>query len=383
MEQVRLGIIGCGERAATLAKTLFAGGLNEYRVTAACDVIPSRAQEMNAVCGGDARVFTDWREMIAAGGVDAMLVATGWEEHFPIVLECLRAGIPVGAEVGGAYSLEQCWQLVHGVEATGTKFMFLENCCYGRTELLCMNMAHQGLFGDVVHCTGAYLHDLRRLISEGEFRLKNHVGRNCDNYPTHDLGPICKLLGINKSNRMLTVTSVSSGAFGLNAYARNNVRYAQNALTRFAQGDMVNTLIKCAGGQTIALRNCTTLPLPYSRDFGVYGTDGSYANERFFFQDKKTAEAKGEQGGPLPEAEFYEKYDHPLWQRFLAEGAVGGHGGMDGLVFKAFASYVRDEISCPVDVYDAASWMAVSVLSEQSAALGGTPQPMPDFTCGK
>jgi hypothetical protein len=56
---------------------------------------------------------------------------------------------------------------------------------------------------------------------------------------------------------------------------------------------------------------------------------------------------------------------------------------MDGLMFLEFAKYVRGEIECPVDVYDAASWMAVSALSEASAALGGAPQPIPDFTGGK
>ena len=33
-------------------------------------------------------------------------------------------------------------------------------------------------------------------------------------------------------------------------------------------------------------------------------------------------------------------------------------------------------------VYDTASWMAITCLSEQSAAMGGMPVPVPDFTNG-
>ena len=37
----------------------------------------------------------------------------------------------------------------------------------------------------------------------------------------------------------------------------------------------------------------------------------------------------------------------------------------------------------PIDVYDAAAWMSISCLSEQSVAMGGAPVAIPDFTNGK
>ena len=55
---------------------------------------------------------------------------------------------------------------------------------------------------------------------------------------------------------------------------------------------------------------------------------------------------------------------------------------MDYFVFRAFADAVKNKTDMPIDVYDAAVWMAVSVLSEQSILLGGAPQAMPDFTEG-
>ena len=64
-------------------------------------------------------------------------------------------------EVGGAYSVEECFALVRAQEETKTPFMFLENCCYGRREMMVMRMVEEGVFGDIVHCSGAYEHDLR------------------------------------------------------------------------------------------------------------------------------------------------------------------------------------------------------------------------------
>lgn len=394
MDRLRLGVIGCGARTKGLIKDLFMPHIPRITVTALCDAFADRAEKLKEICDAfykhDTFCTTDWREVLDKNKVDAVLVVSGWETHIPVVIAALRAGIPAATEVGGAYTIQQCWDLVHTVEETGTKFMFLENCCWGRTEMLCMNMAHMGLFGEIMHCTGAYLHDLRREISNGienhHYRLRNHVGRNCDNYPTHDLGPICKLLGINKNNKLLTLTSMASEARGINTFAlAEGGIYEPLQYQRVAQGDIVNTNIKCAGGQTISLTFGTTLPLPYTRDFGVYGTKGCYTNRNrsiFLLTDHTSRDGDEWQPNWGNEDKYSEKYDHPVWKRFLSDGVVGGHGGMDGLTYNAMVDYVTDLIPCPIDVYDAATWMSVSVLSEQSAAMGGTPVGIPDFTNG-
>ena len=153
-----------------------------------------------------------------------------------------------------------------------------------------------------------------------------------------------------------------------------------------AQGDIVNTNIKCAGGQTISLTFGTTLPRPYSRDFGVYGTKGCYTNQNrsvFLLTDHTSKDGDHWQANWGNEDQYREKYDHPIWQKFLKDGVVGGHGGMDGLIYGIFADYVADRAKCPIDVYDAATWMSISALSEQSVAMGGMPVAIPDFTNGR
>lgn len=393
MKNLKVGIIGLGNRGYWLMKDviLLMPGI---KVTAVCDVYEDRNEKAavltEELCGHRPAMETDYKKLIARADVDIVVITCAWEGHVQIAIEAMEAGKAVGMEVGGAYSIKQCWDLVDTYEKTKTPFMFLENCCYGRRELMALNMVQQGLFGDVVHCRGAYMHDLREEVSKGEenrhYRLRNYIHRNCENYPTHELGPIAKILQINHGNRMLSLTSMSSKASGLHEYIKDRMP-DNNTLshTTFAQGDVVNTMIKCAGGETILLTLNTTLPRFYSRDFTVCGTKGMYEeeNDSIYLDKKYTLEEEMEWKKFWGNAkEYEEEYDHPIWKKFLNDGVHGGHGGMDWLVFEAFFDSIRNNTLCPIDVYDAASWMCITALSEESIALGGQPVAVPDFTNG-
>ena len=137
-----------------------------------------------------------------------------------------------------------------------------------------LNMVKKGMFGEVVHCDGAYLHDVRDEIVTGkekrQYRLDNYLNRNCDNYPTHALGPIAKILNINHGNRMVSLCSMSSKAVGVKAYMKeHDVENKELLEKEFVQGDVVTTMIKCAHGETITLTLDTTLPHFYSRNFNI------------------------------------------------------------------------------------------------------------------
>ena len=56
---------------------------------------------------------------------------------------------------------------------------------------------------------------------------------------------------------------------------------------------------------------------------------------------------------------------------------------MDYLVLRAFVESVQNGTQPPIDVYDAASWLCVTALSEQSIACGSMPVAVPDFTDGE
>ena len=391
---VRLGIIGLGQRGEVMIDSPVIGMLgDELAVTAVCDLLPDRAQAAadRLEKAGAPRPFvtTDYRAVLSRDDVDAVYVAVAWEAHVEVAVAAMRAGKPIGLEAGGAYSLDDCWQLVHTYEQTHTELMFMENCCYGKRELMLQNMVRQGVLGSVMHCSGAYQHDLREEITSGReirhYRLRNYIHRNGENYPTHEIGPIAKLLDINNGNRIVSLSSFSSAAKGLREYAAKK-RGADDPLAAvdYAQGDVVTTVMTCAGGQTIVLTLNTTLPHAYSRRFEVHGTRGMYCEDNdSLFIDGDPAHMKDEWTwrGQWGNADgFEERYLHPLWKDGVASDM---HGGIDHLVFAAFLDMVRSGGHAPIDVYDAAVYMAITPLSENSIACGGAPMAFPDFTGGR
>ena len=388
-----IGIIGLGPRAETLLASLLV--LDDVEVGAVCDLSDKAVAKILSIFKRHKRrqpkVFKDYHDLLGHPQVDAVLVPTSWNSHLPIAIDALEAGKYVGIEVGGASSLDELWRLVHACERTRTSCMMLENCCYGRNELMVLNMVRQGLFGEIVHCAGGYEHDLRDgLALQGEAgseRAIHNRYRNADLYPTHQLGPIAKLLRINRGNRFLSLTSTASKSRGLQDYARR----AAGRDVAFAMGDVVTTVITCAGGETIALTHSVSLPRPYSRNGRVQGTRGIWledANGIYIDGVSPSVELLDPAGNPYtehhwdPVDKFYSQYDHPLWKEYHKE-IVGGHGGMDALALSAFLDAARRRVETPIDAYDVAAWMAVTCLSEQSIAMGGHPVPFPDFTNGK
>ena len=394
MKEIKIGFIGLGGRGYGLMACDVLG--QGEQITAVCDVYEDRAQK-----GADAvekagqkrpAVYVDYRDVIKDENVNTIIITTAWESHVEIALAAMYAGKAVAVEVGGAYELKHCFDLVEAYEKTGTPFMFLENCCFGRREMMVLNMVKKGLFGEVVHCAGGYQHDLRDEISFGRenrhYRLRNYLSRNCENYPTHDLGPIAKVLDINHGNRMLTLSSTASKAAGLRDFIKENKPDDEFLKGQtFAQGDVVTTVIKCARGETIVLTLDTTLPRYYSRNFTVRGTKAMYeeVTDSVFLDRKEDNDHDFDWlHHCVGSAKSYEEeWDHPVWKKYIEDGVKGGHDGMDWLEFEIFFRCLREETPMPVDVYDAASWMAVTALSEMSIAKGGAVVDVPDFTGGK
>lgn len=393
MKDIKVAFIGLGARGSSLLDVVLA---QNERVVAVCDLYEDRienaAKKVEEKQGSRPVGYKNYKDALADENVNTVIVSCAWEDHVPIAIDAMKAGKAIGLEVGGAYSVHQCWELVRTYEQTKAPFMFLENCCFGRRELMALNMAELGVLGEIVHCAGGYHHDLRDEVAFGKenrhYRLRNYLSRNCENYPTHELGPIARVLGINHGNRMVSLTSTASKAAGLHEYILENKsddQFLCNA--QINQGDVVTTVIKCANGETIVLTLDTTLPRFYSRGFTVRGTKGMYeeATDSVFIdgpEDRKYDwNWRANKVGNA--AEYAEKYEHPIWKKYIDEGVQGGHDGMDYLEFKFFFEALREDKPMPIDVYDAASWMAITALSEVSIAKGSAPVEIPDFTEGK
>lgn len=387
MNKVRIGVLGLGIRGRFLLETL-AKEVDGAEVAAYFDPIRERMEETAGLVP-EAKACQSEDELFSSD-IDAVLVATIWATHIPLAIRALESGKHVAMEVGGAYSEAELWALIDAVEKSGKRFMLLENVCYMDRELSVFRLASEGAFGELVFAEGGYEHDLREQIVLGRERQHgrylNFLHRNGDLYPTHQLGPISKCLGINRGNRILSVSSAASKSRGLNAWAvsRKGNEYDMSSIP-FKEGDIVSSNLVCANGELINLKHGCSLPRPYSRDGRIQGTKGLWMEDKdALYFDEPDVQGSEEGHQWIPFESVRDKYRHPLWRWYEKVGVRGeGHGGADFLTLSAFVYSVANDIEPPIDVYDAATWMAVTYLSEQSVLAGGAPVMMPDFTRGR
>lgn len=390
-DKIKVGYIGLGRRG-TGVLTWCVSEMADVEITAICDIYEpylEKTTKMLTEKGRPAPIeTTDYHDILNNPEIDAVFIMTPWDSRIDIVKDSMRAGKYTGFEVGCAFDINECHALLEVYEETKTPIMMLENCCYGRLEMMAMNVQDKGLFGELLHAEGGYHHDLvscHELYGNPDdedrhYRINSYMHRSCEQYPTHALGPLCKVLGINRGNKMLTLSSFASKAAALKARAQKDPKAKdkwKNA--EYKQGDFITTIITCANGETIKLCLDTTAPLPhYSRNFTICGTNARLSeNSKVLFFDGMEEPCRDNL------EEMYKEYDHPLHKEYVALGEKGGHGGMDWLVCRAFIESVKHGTQTPIDAYDSILWLAIAPLSEASIAMGGAPVPVPDFTRGK
>ena len=302
--------------------------------------------------------------------------------------------------------MEECWQLVDTSEATGKHCMLIENCNYGREELMLLNMVRQGLLGEILHGEAAYIHDLREQMFEdehgcGSWRTFHYAKHQGNLYPSHGLGPIAHCMDVNRGDYFETLVSMSSPARGRALFAQRNFppEHKWNSIDNWNCGDINTSLIKLVSGRTIMVQWDETSPRPYSRHNYLQGTHGAFGGfpDRIAL-DYALEELPEEVRATTPQHNgrtnfhdwdtnmepWYQAYDHPLWKK-IGEFATehGGHGGMDYVMFWRIQQCLLEGKPMDQSVYDAALWSAVTPLSRASVELGSMPQKFPDFTRGK
>ncbi len=387
-ERVRLGIIGVGGRGTSLLRDLIA--VDGVDVEAICDVIPEKVEHAQ-------KMVTDARQPKPAAfskgdldfknlnqlDLDIVYIATPWNWHVSMAVDAMKSGKHAAVEVPAATTLEECWDLVNTSESTRKHCIILENCCYGSSEMMVLQMVRDGAFGEISHAEGAYLHDLRSILTategEGLWRRVPHMRRNGNLYPTHGLGPVAHYLDIHRGDRFDYLVSVSSLEASLSAYVRTHFPDGDPKRSeKYICGDMNTSIIKTVKGRTILLQHDVVNPRPYSRLNSIQGTKGAFADypPRIFMDGQKEEEWQKIDA-------FMEKYEHPLWKN-NGEMArkTGGHGGMDYIMNFRLMDCIKRGLPPDIDVYDAAAWSAPTPLSQNSVSANGAPQKFPDFTRG-
>ncbi|MFN8344975.1 MAG: Gfo/Idh/MocA family oxidoreductase [Spirosomataceae bacterium] len=391
LETVRIGYIGLGNRGAgALDRIVY---LENVQIKALCDIRPEKAEAARKKLEGTAHfpdVYSgkadEWKKLCERDDIDLVYICTPWNLHAPMALYAMEHGKHAATEIPAATTVEDCWKLVETSERTRKHCMMLENCCYDFFELLTLNMARQGFFGEVVHVEGAYIHDIYESFFDKTkrydlWRLRENV-RKGNLYPTHGLGPICQVLDINRGDKMDYLVSMSGNDFMLEAKAKELAK-TDPTFREFAdktfRGNMNTTTIRTQKGKTIMLQHDVTSPRPYSRIHLVSGTKATAL--------KYPLPGRISTGHDwISESEMKaleEKYQPEMVKRIgeLAK-QVGGHGGMDFLMDWRLIDCLRNGLPLDQDVYDAAAWSVIGPLSEKSVANRSNSVDIPDFTNG-
>jgi len=396
---IRVGVVGIGARGLGVVNRLMM--VPGVTVTAVCDIRPEYAERgakavadkagaRPLVFGGTAEAY---KALCDLPNVDVVYNATSWNAHVPVSVHAMKAGKHTLVEVPSAMFVDECWELVETAEKCKVHCMQLENCCYGEDELLALNLCRLGMLGELLHGEGGYIHDRRwQIFNDAQWeRWRNHWNeKHAGNYySTHGLGPIALDMGINRGDRFDYLVSVDSHQVGYEAFARATLA-ADDPLRgeRFAMADMNVTTIRTAKGRTIMLQHDVTSPRQYSRLNLIAGTKGvlrSYPRLDIFVEghDEWPKDDGGHKFTPEMTAAIKREFQHPLFRQ-VGEIArkVGGHGGMDYLMDLRWAYCMQNGLPLDTDVYDLASWCAVSELTERSARNRSQAMDIPDFTRG-
>lgn len=392
LDRVRIGFIGLGNRGPGAVKRM--SQIEGVDIVALCDKDAKRATAAQKILEKaklpKAKEYSGedgWKALCESEAVDLVYICTPWSLHTPMAVYAMQQGKHAATEVPAAKTVEECWQLVETSEKTKKHCMMLENCCYDFFEMLTLNMARNGLFGELVHAEGAYIHNLLDMNFDKTsysdmWRLRENANRNGNLYPTHGLGPIAQCLDINRGDQFDHLVSISSKDFQMAQMAASkaaNDPFYQEFVGKPYRGNMNTTLIKTYKGRTIMLQHDVSSTRPYSRIHLLSGTKG--------VAQKWPDPAKIALGEDwLNEVDFKameEKYTPPI-VRHIGEIAksIGGHGGMDFIMDWRLIDCLRNGLPLDQDVYDAAAWSAIAPVSEMSVAKRGRTVDVPDFTQG-
>ena len=397
LETVRVGIIGAGNRGQTLIQMFDWLISNTYaKVVAVSDLRKEKTDKLNSHLLKKHNYQADayygnpdeWKKMADRDDIDLLIIATPWEWHTPMALYGMEKGKHVASEVPIAYTLEDCWKLIETAERTQKHCMMMENCCFNGEELWVLNMVNQGVFGDLTHAEGAYIHDLRKHLLdetyyENQWRIKHHLKKDGNFYTTHGLGPISQYMDIGRGDTYDHIVSMSSREKSLSLAAKNN------GSPQFADvkcGDMNTSLIKTKLGKTIMLQFDVHTGRPYDRLNTVVGTKAvheGYPSKLYI--NKEELEWWGHKWLDEKEYQAYrEKYNHPLWSKLkeqITDNSVG-HGGMDFVMIYRLIRCLNKGLPLDINVYDSVLWSSITPLSEVSVAQNSSSVKVPDFTGG-
>lgn len=397
IDTVRTGFIGLGMRGPDAVRRFTY--IDGAKVVALCDLEADRVARSQEILAGRGKPAAaeysgedGWKQLCERDDIDLVYICTNWQTHVDMAVYAMECGKHVAVEVPAAMSVAECWRLVDTSERTRKHCMMLENCVYDFFELTCLNMAQQGLFGEVLHAEGAYIHNLEPFWDyyHDNWRLDFNQKHGGDVYATHGFGPDCQVLNIHRGDKLEYLVSMDTKSVVGLEVAREKM-----GVDTFANGDQTSTLVKTRNGKTVLIQHNVYTPRPYDRMYQLVGTKGfadKYPNSAFAFEPDQIADAAAEYDNLSSHSyvprevrdSLMAKYKHPIAKEIEEKAReVGGHGGMDFIMDYRLVWCLRNGKPLDMDVYDAAEWSCLGELTAASIANGSKPVKIPDFTRGR
>jgi predicted dehydrogenase len=396
---VRIAFVGLGMRGSDAVERMT--NIKGVEIVALCDVLQERTQASNTALQKlgfpKAKEFygeNAWKEVTKLPNVDLVYIATDWLHHAPIGVQAMKDGKHVAIEVPGALTMKEIWELIDTSEKTRKHCMQLENCVYDFFELTTLTMAQQGVFGEILHAEGSYIHGLQPFWGSywNNWRMDYNRKHRGDLYATHGMGPACLALNIHRGDKMNYLVSMDTKAVGNPAFIEQKTGEKVND---FRNGDHTMTMIKTENGKTIHIQHDVTSPRPYSRMYQLSGTKGfanKYPLEGYALDEAQVGDAiapghkKLSAHSYMPEEvkkALMLKYKNPIVVDIEEKAKeVGGHGGMDFIMDYRLIYCLQKGLPLDMDVYDLAEWSCLGPLTELSLDNNSAPVAIPDFTRG-
>ncbi len=148
-KKIKIGIIGCGgiangKHMPSLSK------LGDVEMVAFCDIVLEKAEKAKAEYGTpDAKVYTDYQELLKDQEIEVVHVLTPNRSHAPITIDALHAGKHVMCEKPMAKTAEDARKMVAAAKETGKKLTIGYQHRHKPEAIYLKSVIERGDLGDI------------------------------------------------------------------------------------------------------------------------------------------------------------------------------------------------------------------------------------------
>ena len=389
---VRVGHIGLGGRGPAHVENM--KRLEGVEIKALCDLRPDKAEAAKKILAGtdhNPDLYgggkNEWKKLCQRNDIDLVYITTPWYMHTEMAVYAMEHGKHVATEVPAAGTLEECWQIVEASEHTRKHCFMLANMAYPLFQMVTLNMARQGFFGDIVHGDCAYIdskmnNNFNKNLYWDMWWLKVYANQKGNFYPIHGIGPVCQIMNINRGDKLDYLVSVESNDFMMAKKAKELAAtddFFKTYVGKDYRGNMNTSTIRTTGGKTIMLQHDGTSPRKHTYIHGIYGTEGAA------LMDPEPPRLSKGLSGWLLQKEYdalIDQYTPNIYKRVGEITKNSGHGGGDLIEDWHLIDCLRNGLPLDIDVYDAATWSCIIPLSAWSVFNRSNSIDVPDFTAG-